>query len=179
MTVVTDEAPGVVAPPDRIAAWLLCAKPGDEFVYATRCGLPVASPGAKAARDAYAAGLVTLVQRPVQGQRERNYVARRTARALGIAPLAERTPANDRPHVDSEIRTMNAVLDLLRRAAKFTRPCPTDFALARRAGVGREDVKRVMQLAQDMNLIRVQRAPAPTLRQVTIVGTGHRTGLVA
>ncbi|MGT2514778.1 hypothetical protein ACVOMT_11570 [Sphingomonas panni] len=180
MTRVVDEAAAVVADAERIVAWLLCAKQGDEFVYATRCGLPPASPGAKAAREAQALGLVTLFQRAVPGRKERNYVARRTAKPM---PVLTTTPspaaANDVPQVDEEARAVSAVLNLLRRAAKFQRPCPTDFALARRAGVARDDIKRVMDLLSTMGLIRVQRAPAPTLRQVTIVGTGHRTGLVA
>ncbi len=176
---VVDEAAGVVAAPERIAAWLVCAKAGDEFVYATRCGLPVASPGAKAAREACALGLVQLFQRGVPGLRQRNYVARRTAKPMPVAREAEPAAANDLRHVDDEARALNAVLDLLSRAARFQRPCPTDFALARRAKVAREDIERVMDLLQTMGLIRVRRAPPPTLRQVTIVGTGQRTGLMA
>lgn len=176
---VVDEAAAVVAAPERIAAWLLCAKPGDEFVYATRCGLPPASPGAKAARDAQGLGLVTLFQRALPGRKERNYVAKRTAKAMPVKPIAcSPAPANDGAPVDDEARALTAVLDLLRRAARFQRPCPTDFALARRAKVPRGDIERVMDLLATMGLIRVQRAPAPTLRQVTIVGTGHRTGMV-
>lgn len=177
---IVDEAAGVVASPDRIAAWLLCAKAGDEFVYATRCGLPPASPGAKAARDAQGLGLVMLFQRALPGRKERNYVAKRTAKVMpvNLAPV-DRAPANDGAPIDEEARALTAVLDLLRRAARFQRPCPTNFALARRANVTRDDVERVMDLLATMGLIRIQRAPAPTLRQVTIVGTGHRTGLVA
>lgn len=176
---VVDEAAGVVAAPERIAAWLVCAKAGDEFVYATRCGLPVASAGSKAAREACDLGLVQLFQRSLPGRRERNYVARRTAKSMPVAREAEPTAANDVPQIDDEARALTDVLDLLSRAARFQRPCPTDFTLARRAKVQRGDIERVMDLLQTMGLIRIRRAPAPTLRQVTIVGTGHRTGLVA
>lgn len=176
---VVDEAAGVVASPDRIAAWLLVAKRGEEFVYATRCSLPPASPGAKTARDASGLGLVTLFQRKLPDRREYNYVAKRTAKAMPVKPVASTpAPANDGSPIDEEARALTAVLDLLRRAARFQRPCPTDFALARRANVPRGDVERVMDLLATMGLIRIQRAPAPTLRQVTIVGTGHRTGMV-
>lgn len=174
---VTDELPGVVASPARIAAWLADAAKGDEFVYATRCALPVACAGRRAAREASDAELVVLFQRRVPGREERNYVMRRTATPL---PTRGGGPATrtDRAHVENEAEVQDRILALLTRAARFQRPCPTNSALARRAGVDLEQAKDAMTILKKSGLIRVEWAPAPTLRRVSIVGTGLKTGMV-
>jgi hypothetical protein len=171
-----DELPGVVASPARIAAWLATASKGDEFVYATRCALPVACAGRRAARDAADAELVVLFQRRVPGREERNYVMRRTA-----APLPSRgggAAPGKQVHVENEAEVQDRILGLLTRAARFQRPCPTNAALARRAGIAPGQVKGVMTILRKAGLIRVEWAPPPTLRCVSIVGTGLKTGMV-
>ncbi|MFZ3483892.1 hypothetical protein [Sphingomonas sp. 3-13AW] len=171
------EAPGVVASPERLAAWLATAAKGDEFVYATRCALPVGCAAARVAREAFEAGLVTLFQRRLRDRPERNYVARRTASPLpvrggGVARAGEHV------HVDNEAEVHDRVLVLLTRAARFQRPCPTNAAIARRAGITLNQAKGAVAILKKTGLIRVEWAPAPTLRRVTIVGTGLKTGMV-
>ncbi len=63
MLAAHDEAPGVVASPTRIDAWMEVAKHGDVFTYATRLCLPVNSAGAKRMRDLATLGLVVLTRR--------------------------------------------------------------------------------------------------------------------
>ena len=87
-------------------------------------------------------------------------------------------PVKGRQRGNADVDAMNAVLPLLQRAARFARPCPTDAHMAERVGLtGAEVASAILSLA-DANVIRVRAMPAPTLRMVTIVATGHRTGLV-
>lgn len=174
------EALNVVASPDRILGWAEIAQPGDQFVYASRAYLPSGSEGAKAAYDLATRGLVHLKQRRIAGSIATNYVAERTSAAW--KPKQPKLPRSAPPAIrsaDAEAAAINALLPVLQRAARFGRPCPTDAQLATRCGLSRGDVKAAIAAMELMNMVRVIAVKAPTLRMVTIVSTGHRTGLVA
>lgn len=173
-----DEAPVMVADPQRIEAWAEHAKAGDEFVYASRAGMFAANnPSLAMARALHQLKLVELIQRPIKGSFQRNYVARRTAVPIRAAVPRERGAARD--FVEDEAAAIDAVLPLIARAARFGRPCPTDVQLAERARLERSEIKPLLEAMETLGLIRVQAAPAPTLRMITIVATGHRTGLAS
>lgn len=176
-----DEAPGVVATPAQIDAWIEVAKEGDRMLYATRACLPVGSRGAARMRDLGKRGLVQLTQaRSMLDRTVFNYMATRTA-----APCALTKP--DRPVltvpaaaiVDDEAATVDALLPLLIRFAQHRRPCPTDRQLATRIGQSEEAVKAGLEAMTAAHLIRIQRVAAPTLRRVVIVATGQITGHAA
>jgi hypothetical protein len=175
---VIDEHPGVVASPDRITGWAEIAKPGAEFVYATRCYLPIGSRGAEAARDLAERGLVYLKQRRVPNSREINYVAERSKapwRQIHDRPKA----APSRPRAASgDAAAVDAVLPILQRAARFNRPCPTDVQIADRAGITVDAVQPALDALKANGVIRVSKVKAPTLRMITIVATSHKTGMV-
>ncbi|WP_147373721.1 hypothetical protein [Hephaestia caeni] len=175
---VVDEAAGVIATAGMIDTWLAVARAGDEFIYASRAWLPPGAAGAACARSLAEMGLVHLKQRPIAGTAQRNYVMERSSRAIDAATRGTRTPVSDKAPIDGEAAVMNAVMPALRRAARWGRPCPTDVQLASRARVPVDEIARVLAAMVEMNWIRIERVKAPTLRQVTIVATGHRTGLV-
>lgn len=173
----SDEAQNVVASPERIRAWLTMAKPGDEFVYASRCWLPAGAPGAETARVLQAQGLVYLFQRPVSGRLVRNYVMQRSSQPLAspdTRPPAS-APREEREEVEIAARR---VLPILERAAQFGRPCPTNMQIALRADVEREIVPHAIERLRTGGLIAVRAVPAPTLRVVTIADTGASTGML-
>lgn len=179
---IIDEFPGTVATIEMIDHWLSYAKPGEELVYATRCWLPAKSAGAAHLRTLAGQGLVHLKQRPIAGRPERNYVAERSSRrkplVLATKPTRGISPQDRHGGVNDDVTAMNAVLPLLARAARFERPCPTDRKLAERAGLSVEAVAHALDSLRSAGLIRVDGVKAPTLRQVTIVATGHRTGMI-
>lgn len=177
---IADEAPNMIAAPERIMGWAEHAKPGEEFVYASRAGLFASkSASMAAARRLCERGMVQLTQRGILGSAARNYVMRRTAKAWTAEHSVEaRAVPAAREFVQDEARAINALMPVLTRAAQFNRPCPTDAQLADRAGIPREDIKPLMEAMAEQGLIRVKAAPPPTLRLVTIVATGHRTGMV-
>lgn len=83
----TDEAPGVVASPERIDAWMRVAKAGDTFLYATRACLPVRSVGAKRMYELATRGLVCLTRpRSKLDPTVFNYTATRTSK---VSPLTK------------------------------------------------------------------------------------------
>lgn len=180
---IIDEFPGTVATVAMIDHWMSYARAGEQLVYATRCWLPAKSAGAAHLRTLAAQGLVHLKQRPIAGRPERNYVAERSSRREPLVLVTKLTGAGSSPQerrgaVNDDVTAMNAVLPLLARAARFERPCPTDRKLAERAGLSVEQVAHALDSLKSAGLIRVDGVKAPTLRQVTIVATGHRTGMI-
>lgn len=178
--VATAEAPGVVAQPDRVAAWMELARPGDEFVYATRLRLttlPEKSAGAAAMRALAGAGLVLLFQRGAGDSegRWRNYVARRTARPMPIVAAGTSAAATD--PVTASAAVENAVLAVLTRRAALARPCPSLRDLARLTGFDSAACDAAMHALADAQVIHIGHVPAPTRRVVTIVATGQATGM--
>lgn len=172
------ELAGIVAAPARMIAWAEHARAGDVFVYATRRLLPPGSEGAACVRTLAEAGLVHPTQRALPGRLERNYQMQRTSRVwcpVKVRPaprgIVERAP-------DDEAVLLNALLPILTRAARFGRPCPTDKQLAIKCGVDVGAVQSGLFALRAINAIRVQPAKAPTMRLITIVATGHKTGLV-
>ena len=171
-------ARGIVARPDRIAAWMLVARPGDEFVYATRlrtAALPKDSAGAAKMRDLHAAGLVILFQRNAgdsEGQ-WRNYVARRTQAAVPQpkTALAKASTVGVGP------AAVDAVLAILTKRALLGRPCPSETMLSSLTGLDGAVCAAVMRVLVEDGAIHVETAPAPTARFVTILATGQRTGV--
>jgi hypothetical protein len=174
-----DEAPGVIAGADRINGWAEIAKAGAEFVYATRCYLPIGSEGAKAARALQARGIVDLKQRRVPGTAQFNYVAQRSSAPWSVAPAPVRPKTAPYRVGVAEAEAINAVFPVLARAARFGRPCPTDVQLSERSGVDLDGVKIALAAMVEIGMVRIDPAKAPTLRFITIVATGHKTGLVA
>lgn len=173
-----DEAPGVVASPERIDAWMRVAKAGDTFLYATRATLPIGSAGKKRMLDLAERELVCLTRpRSKLDPTVFNYTATRTSKP---SPLCK----PDRPVLRAPIATVleqeaavvDALLPVLSRFAATARPCPTDRQLAERAGIGREAVAPALAAMVEANLIRIVGAPAPTNRRIYIIATGAMTG---
>lgn len=172
--VMQDEAPGVVASAGRIKTWAIIARPGDEFVYATRASLPFGSEGARAARLLHDQGFAHLRQRPA-GAGLFNYVLKRSGqpwpapRVLGVDLGVE---------VPQEAAAIDALFPILLRYARFGRPCPTDAQLAASAGLRLTAVKPALAAMASANMIEIRGVKAPTLRIVSIVGTRHATGMI-
>jgi hypothetical protein len=174
-----DEAPGIVASPARIDAWMEVAKTGDVFLYATRLCLPVNSAGAKHMRALASRGLVVLTRpRSTLDPSVFHYRAHRTdvptaltrpARPVLVAPSAKL--------VDDEAAIVDALFPVLERFAQHGRPCPTDKQLAGKAKLTEAAVKAGLEAMVAAHLIKVLGCAAPTYRRIVIVGTGAITGL--
>ena len=173
------EAKGLIASVDQIENWLAIAKSGDKFTYATRPFLPASSLGAERMRTLSDQGLVHLLRKRsdlITG--EWCYYAQRSSKsASDVRPL--RAPRHDVRTTPDDVSAINVLLPILKKAARFGRPCPTDVQLAERAQLPREVIQPTIDAMRTMNIIRVLPAKAPTLRFVEIVETGHRTGLIA
>jgi hypothetical protein len=174
MTPPVDEASGVVADAARIRAWAEHARSGDEFVYASRCRLPVVCSGAAEARRLADRELVHLVQRRIAGTDHRNYCMQRSSKAWPGGASATATEASGEA---VPAPTLDAVYEAVERAARFKRPCPTDVQIADRVGCTRETVAAALGELADTGAIYVAHVRAPTLRRVTIAATGLRTGM--
>lgn len=173
-----DEAPGVVASPERIEAWIEVAKQGDVFTYATRLCLPVNSAGAKRMRQLEALGLVVLTRpRSTLDPTVFNYRAQRTGKATPMTrPVRPVLVAPSAKLVDDEAVIVDALLPVLERFASHARPCPTDKQLADKARLTEEAVKVGLEAMVAAHLIKVLGCAAPTYRRVVILGTGAITG---
>ncbi len=173
-----DEAPGIVASPARIDAWMETAKAGDTFLYATRAAIPVGSAGAKRMRDLAARGLVMLTQRrSTLDPTVFNYKATRTSKTCAMTkPERPTLRAVVDPVVPAEAASIDALLPVLSRFASRGRPCPTDKQLAERAGLPADVVPDVLAAMIASNLIRVEGVSAPTYRRILILSTGAMTG---
>lgn len=176
-----DEVSGLVAGVDRINAWLAVAKPGDRFIYASRCGLPRASAGAARMRDLGARGLVMLIQaRSSLDPTRHNYTAVRTAVPSALTrPARPRLVVASEPLAEGEAAVIDALLPVLERFARYGRPCPTDRQLADKAGIAEASVKSGLEAMVAANLIRVHGCAAPTYRRIFILSTGLITGIAA
>ena len=175
-----DEAPGVVASPTRIDAWMEVAQKGDVFLYATRSCLPVNSAGAKHMRDLAGRGLVILTQpRSTLDPTVFNYRAQRTSQATAMTrPARSLLVAPSTALVDDEAMIVDALLPVLERFAAHGRPCPTDKQLAEKARLTEDEVKVGLAAMVVAHLIKVLGCAAPTYRRVVIVGSGAITGIV-
>lgn len=178
---VVDEARRCAAPAD-IDRWLKAARAGDRLHYATQPYLPAGSTGARHLRVLEERGLVMLVQKRsdlLAG--EFCYFAIRTSRPIGAAPshYAQRAVLAPRGGAEGDQAAADLVLPLLARAAQFGRPCPSDKQLAARAGIALDRVEGAFRALTGAREIVVHAASAPTLRRVTILSTGARTGLMA
>ena len=173
-----DEAPGVVASPERIEAWIEIAKQGDVFTYATRLCLPVNSAGAKRMRQLEALGLVVLTRpRSTLDPTIFNYRAQRTGKATPMTrPVRPVLVAPSAKLVDDEAEIVDALLPVLERFARHGRPCPTDKQLADKARLTEAEVKAGLQAMVAAHLIKVLGCAAPTNRRIVIVGSGAVTG---
>jgi hypothetical protein len=176
-----DEAPGIVAAPDRIDAWMAIAKPGDRFVYASRLCLPVASRGAKRMRDLAARGLVDLCRpRSKIDPTIFNYTAQRTSKPTALVkPDRPRLVVPSAALVDDEAAIVDALLPVLARFAAHGRPCPTDRQLAEKARLTEDAVKLGLPAMVSAHLILIHGCSAPTYRRITILSTGQMTGIAA
>lgn len=173
-----DEAPGIVASPTRIDAWMETAKAGDTFLYATRACLPIGSAGAKRMRDLSDRGLVMLTRtRAPLDPTVFNYKAVRTSKPCALTkPARPKLCAVAGPVVPAEAASIDALLPVLTRFASRGRPCPTDKQLAERASLSADAVPDVLAAMIASNLIRVEGVSAPTYRRILILSTGAMTG---
>ncbi|MCU6454335.1 hypothetical protein LPN01_09610 [Sphingomonas sp. A2-49] len=176
-----DEVSGLVAGVDRINAWLAVAKPGDRFIYASRCGLPRTSAGAARMRDLASRKVVLLVQvRSTLDPSRLNYTAVRTAVPCALSRIVRpRLTAAVEPIADGEAAVVDALLPVLERFARHGRPCPTDRQLAAKAGLTEDAVKAGLEAMISTHLIRVQGCAAPTYRRIIILSNGLITGIAA
>lgn len=174
-----DEAPGIVASPARIDAWMEVAKKGDVFLYATRSCLPVNSAGAKHMRALAGRGLVVLTRpRSSLDPTVFNYRAHRTDKPTAMTrPARPVLVAPSAALVDGEAAIVDALLPVLERFAQHGRPCPTDKQLASKAMLTEAAVKAGLEAMVAAHLIKVLGCAAPTYRRVVIVSTGAITGL--
>lgn len=172
---------GIVAPAERIRAWAEGSVRGATFVYATARMLPPGAPGQAEALRLARAGLVLLTQRAVwPGLAERHYQMTRTARAWPAEPApAPASPAwgiGEAEGVPAAV--VDAVFDLVARAARFGRPCPTDAQLAARVEVSPAQAAAALAELVALDAITLRGVSAPTCRVVTICATGMATGQV-
>jgi hypothetical protein len=174
-----DEAPGVVASPERIEAWIEVAKQGDVFTYATRLCLPVNSAGAKLMRQLEALGLVVLTRpRSTLDPTIFNYRAQRTGKATPMTrPVRPVLVAPSAKLVDDEAAIVDALLPVLERFARHGRPCPTDRQLADKTRLTEAEVKAGLEAMVAAHFIKVLGCAAPTNRRIFIVGSGAITGI--
>ena len=178
---VADEAPGIVASPERIAAWMAVAKSGDRFVYATRLCLPVASSGARRMRELADRGLVYLTRpRSSVDASMFNYTAERSSRPTPLTrPDRTRLVAAAKSIADGEAAAIDALLPVLERFARAGRPCPTDRQLGQRADLPEAAIRSTLEAMVASHLIRVQGAAPPTYRRIIILASGAITGIAA
>lgn len=163
-----------VATAAEIDAWLRRAGAGDCCVYARVARLDRGLDGATLARRAAAQALVTLRQtRHAPASPLFDYIARRTA--LPIRAEAAAVPPSD----DALTADARRVLDHLARQADQEAPASTNRGIARACGLKDEDAARYqLRRLRALGKIIVKPVPADPGRQIIIVETGARTGLV-
>ncbi|MEH3046485.1 hypothetical protein [Sphingomonas adhaesiva] len=173
-----------VADVGEVERWLAAAKQGDRLHYATRSYLPTGAPGPRRLRALSDQGLVLLFQKRsdlLLG--EFCYFAQRTGVASPVeAPIvvgAQRPQLSAREADAGDYQAGDLLYPILKRAAEFGRPCPTDKQLSIRAGISVFSVEDGLLALRSAKLIAIHSAPAPTLRRVTILETGAQTGLAA
>lgn len=184
-THVVDEAPGMIATVAQVDAWMEHAKAGDVFVYVTGSCLPIRGGGAKRMRELSDRGLVALTQKRVEpGLSMFNYRAQRTTTATALTKpdrpkLTAPSIAQPMALVDCEVDVVDTLLPVLERFARSGRPCPTDKQLAARARLNADQVKVGLEALAALHVIHIQGCAAPTIRRITILATGHKTGIAA
>ena len=166
-----------------IDRWLSAADYADVFVYAVCPWLPIAAPGGRRMYALAMAGLVNLTKKRsdlLKG--EWAYRAQRTSKPLPEpeAPAVPRRRLSvTAPEIASdEAASIDLLLPLLKRAARHGRPCPTDAQMADRTGIPRSAIPATLAAMRAAHLIRIEGVASPTLRLITILATGHRTGFV-
>lgn len=180
-THVVDEAPGMIATVAQVDAWMEHAKAGDVFVYVTGSFLPIRAGGAKRMRELSDRGLVALTQKRIEpGVSMFNYRAERTSTATALTkPERPKLVVPSAAVVDDEVAISDAVLPVLERFARSGRPCPTDKQLAARARVSEDQVRAALLALAASHAIHIQGCAGRTSRRITILATGHKTGIAA
>jgi len=177
-----DDRSGRVASIAEVDSWLAYAEAGDVFTYSVRSTwLPISAPGKRRLYALAIQGLVTLSQKPsdlIEGAKA--YRAQRTSVPLpppepAPVPRAKLSLAAPVIAVD-EAAAIDLLLPIVQRAAKYGRPCPTDAQLADRTGIPRDDIPAALAAMKAARLIKIEGTSAPTLRLITILATGQRTG---
>jgi len=178
---VTDEAPGMIATVAQVDAWMEHAKAGDVFVYVTGTCLPMRGGGAKRMRELSDRGLVALTQKRVEpGVSMFNYRAERTSTATAMTkPERPKLSAPSATLADGEVDAVDMLLPVLERFARSGRPCPTDKQLAARLSLSPDQVKVGLEALAALHVIHIQGCAAPTIRRITILATGQKTGIAA
>ena len=168
------------------AAWLGAARAGDSLCYAHGLALPAGAPAVIAAREAAAAGLVSLIARRVEinGARATEWLAQKCGEVSSPAARggisrsqANAAGAGDGSVQDSDDDSIEArLLRVLRRAAAFDQVAPTNAELAAQLGLRDTEAARyVVGKLIKSGAIRVENM-GPTLRRiVTITATRKAT----
>lgn len=176
-----DDRPSLPASNADIERWLSVAEYGDVFVYAVCPWLPVVAPGGRRMYALHVQGLVTLTRkRSDLFAGEWAYRAQRTSKPLpepeALAEPRKRLSVATRAIAVDEAAAIDRLLPILKRSARHGRPCPTDAQLSDRADIPRDEIPAVLAAMQDAHLVKIEGTSAPTLRLITILATGHRTG---
>ena len=178
----TNDRRGRVASIAEVDRWLAYAETGDVFVYAVRTAwLPITAPGKRRLYALAIQGLVVLSQKPsdlIEGAKA--YRAQRSSKPLpppepAPTPRAKLSLSAPVIAVD-EAAAIDKLLPIVMRAAKYGRPCPTDAQMADRSGLARDAIPATLAAMQAARLVKIEGTSAPTLRLITILATGHRTG---
>lgn len=148
--------------------WLKTAKPGDRIIYAEGPAAPRSDATFIRARAALDAGQVLLFN--PKGPRGYQWIAERRGDGERAREIGRQKATIVRADDQSPEQKL---LSLLKRAASFSMPCPTndEINLALDVGNGRYLVKKLVEAG----LILVEHMGPQCRRRVTIVGTGKRT----
>lgn len=169
------ETPGAfVVSPEQLIDWVIEVEEGERCVYARAATLNYHRALRERAQRLAAQGSVTLaLQRFAADSGLFDYIARRTC--LPVAADAPPPPRSD-DALSSEARR---VIELLVRYADQGAPCPSNRAIARACGLKDADASayQVRRLAE-LGFILRKATPVEPGRQITIVETGARTGLI-
>jgi hypothetical protein len=157
--------------PVEVDQWVNSAEPGESKVYAWGPSLPQRAPGVSAAKKAHAAGLVTFTTRTLKPSGRREYVMQRIRRARRTLSAAEVRASSERTR-DPQI----IVMDALRKAARYRRPCPSNNELARAAALpDAYAASYIVRKLQKAAKISVDFDGPYKRRCVTILSNGART----
>jgi hypothetical protein len=155
----------------EVAFWFETAKPGDRLVY---CTGPRMLPGPTMELVARLVGEKRLSTHPRRAAGDGPVESRPLEHVLQVLPPPKGQPSPPPPSDDA----MEAIFDLLRRAAERRRACPSNAALARSAGLSTryQAAWRVRKLEERRRIaIETIATPDGQWRIVTILATGKST----
>jgi hypothetical protein len=163
-----------VASPVQIVDWVRRAGSGERCIYARVARLDRGIEGAVLARKLAGEGVIALCpqSRHAAGSPLFDYIARRT----GLPVRGDAPPPPDEETLTPEARR---VLDHIARQADQGAPASTNRGIARACGLRDDQAARYqLRRLRDLGAIIVKPVPVEPGRQITIVETGARTGLI-